>query len=132
MRTYGYVNTARTVGSHDALDFRVEPGLDSGGASRHWLAAQPPDSVHWMTMVSSLGWASLESKAPDVAARYPALSDVLRTDPRNGPDGAFFCELVEGCILHLRAGSGWRRDSGALYSALVASLDKVLEKATSD
>jgi hypothetical protein len=99
------------------IDFSVTGDTDSGGATHTWLSACAKEDIQYIRHLPSLTWHALPRDYPD----YPGLLAFLSADPRN-KNGAFYCEIYDGSILHYRAGSNWDRRSPGLHATLTKSL----------
>lgn len=75
--------------------------LDTGGASRHWLALNSGKAIA-VRVLSSGHWQA--SEAP--CEIPPALMSFLDHD-RDPATGMQYCEIVDDSFLHLRGGSNW-------------------------
>ena len=112
---------------HDAIDWNVSPGCDTGGMMCEWLSLQPPTDVYSIRHLWSCSWS--ESDIPAPLNDNKSLVAFLRSDPRN-QNGKFFCELYDGIFLHYRAGGNWRGEGLRLHSHLSQQLKNALSSTT--
>jgi hypothetical protein len=106
-----WVDTALT--NTEGLSWDLAPFCDTGGASAPWLTKHK-EAVHWIKHLQSCTWT-----AKQLPPRLVWLRAFLEADTDRNRDGQFWCEIYDGNILHLRAGSNWNGEGAAVHTALL-------------
>ena len=110
------------------MNWNCFPGFDTGGMMVKWLKTQNPDNVYIINSLPSLTWNNnnIPSFMLQNTLEYNNIRQFIETDPRNTPDGKYFCEIYDNTYLHYRAGSNWQNEGLKFHITLTNKLRSLL------
>lgn len=127
---YFYADLNATVDNERLLwdlDIAGNTRLDTAGAARHWLAANDGQSAT-AVMVGGGTW----SMASHHGLLPREFDEALAID-RDPETGMQFCDVLDGTLLHLRAGSNWMKQDPSAHqrrrSAFLSAYKDLLDSA---
>ncbi len=120
-----WLDTAKTDVTE--LYWDLAPNCDTGGASAPWVASRAK-TINWLAPHLSSGKWHSQHIPPSLSSVVvggggggsgsgSGLRTFLAADPRNTPS-AFWAELYDERLFHVRAGSNWNGEGQALHARL--------------
>jgi len=96
---------------------------------RHSNGSLINDNIYFIRHLWSCTWD--ESELPSNFIKNKDFKDFLKNDIRN-PNGKYFCEIYDNCILHIRAGGNWLKEhkNNHIYytQQLLKFISKLIER----